>query len=47
MIDESKFNENEIKTFHRPNRPIIKEAKPTTKVRVVFNASSKHKKAKS
>ncbi|UYV71317.1 hypothetical protein LAZ67_8002609 [Cordylochernes scorpioides] len=40
-MNEVKGNGNDHKAFHLPHHPIIKEKSSTTKLRVVFNASSK------
>ncbi|UYV70708.1 hypothetical protein LAZ67_8000337 [Cordylochernes scorpioides] len=40
-MNEVKGNENDHKAFYLPHHPIIKEKSFTTKLRVVFNASSK------
>lgn len=48
IIDEvCKFNGNEINTKCRPRRTVIREAISTTQIRIVFDASSTDKLAKS
>lgn len=47
IIQECKLNENASNCYYMPHRPVIREDKSTTKVRIVFDASSKEKNAKS
>ena len=47
IIEECQYNESEINTYYMPHRPIIRQDKSTTKIRIVFDASSKDKNEKS
>lgn len=47
IVKEFKFNKNEINLYYMPYRPVIREDKSASKVRIVFDELLKDKGAKS